>query len=229
MNYGFVAVGRKGDLSVTEEPCQHGIQLYDRVVGTTDIAGKDVLEVGSGRGGGIFYIMKTKSPARAVGIDLCKLSVEISTRTFPLAGLQYLKGDAEDLPVPSLSFDVVVNVESSHCYPNFIRFAREVSRVLRPKGKLVFADFGSPDRLARDTEILRSVGLRQLEAEDITAGVLRALGRDDVGKRKFFSSICDNEDRLEELLSFGRCIGTEGYEAFRSGREIYMRYVFEKE
>jgi SAM-dependent methyltransferase len=228
MNYGFAEADKAADLAIPEEPCQHGLQLYDRVVRSTDIAGKDVLEIGSGRGGGSHYIRTTMGAGRVLGIDLCDLSVALSARAFPVDGLDYKQGDAENLPVESASFDAVVNVESSHCYPSFPRFAGEVFRVLRPGGRFLYTDFGTPERMARDVATLVDLGFRQVETEDITPGVLRALDQDDTGKRAFFSTISDDPERLTGLLNFGRCIGTEGYEAFRSGREVYLRYVFEK-
>jgi SAM-dependent methyltransferase len=38
------------------------------------------------------------------------------------------------------SFDAVINVEASHCYPSLPRFLAEVARVLRPGGHFLYAD-----------------------------------------------------------------------------------------
>jgi ubiquinone/menaquinone biosynthesis C-methylase UbiE len=45
------------------------------------------------------------------------------------------------LPFSDASFDVVINVEASHCYPYFPGFLKEVARVLKPGGSLLYADF----------------------------------------------------------------------------------------
>jgi ubiquinone/menaquinone biosynthesis C-methylase UbiE len=49
------------------------------------------------------------------------------------------------MPFPDASFDAVINVESSHCYPSMGRFLSEVHRVLRPRGSLLFADLRTSD------------------------------------------------------------------------------------
>ena len=57
MNYGFAADPTERAalrLEPSDEPDRLCIQLYDHVVGATELTGRDVLEVGSGRGGGCF-------------------------------------------------------------------------------------------------------------------------------------------------------------------------------
>jgi ubiquinone/menaquinone biosynthesis C-methylase UbiE len=49
-------------------------------------------------------------------------------------------GDAQRLPFADASFDVVLNVEASHCYPDFPGFLDEVARVLKPGGRFGHAD-----------------------------------------------------------------------------------------
>ena len=57
-----------------------------------------------------------------------------------MPGLAFEVGDAERMPFPDASFDAVVNVESSHCYPSMPAFLSEVRRVLRPGGHFLYAD-----------------------------------------------------------------------------------------
>ena len=52
-----------------------------------------------------------------------------------------MQGNAESLPFPDESFDAVINVEASHAYPHFDRFLPELTRVLRPRGHFLYADF----------------------------------------------------------------------------------------
>src|SRR5258708_19594708 len=59
------------------------------------------------------------------------------------SAVEFVGGDAENLPFAKASFDVVINVESAHCYGSIDRFLAEVHRVLRSSGRLAFADFVS--------------------------------------------------------------------------------------
>ena len=52
MNYGYVAEGEAFALDPDEEPERPFIGLYHQAVNGLDLEGRDVLEVGSGRGGG---------------------------------------------------------------------------------------------------------------------------------------------------------------------------------
>ena len=51
-----------------------------------------------------------------------------------------MEGNAEKLPFADQSFDAVINVEASHCYPRFPQFLDEVARVLRPGGHFLYTD-----------------------------------------------------------------------------------------
>ena len=102
--------------------------------------GKTVLEVGSGRGGGAAFVAKYLRPKSMIGIDYADRSVRFCRRAYELPNLSFAPGDAEHMPFDDASFDVVLNVESSHCYPDMARFVAEAARVLRPAGRLLFAD-----------------------------------------------------------------------------------------
>src|SRR5580658_10268320 len=55
LNYGYATSGAGGttlQLEAVDEANRYPIQLYNRVASAVDLRGKDVLEVGSGRGGG---------------------------------------------------------------------------------------------------------------------------------------------------------------------------------
>src|SRR5262249_10303078 len=128
------------------------------------------------------------------GVDLADSAVAYSHRKHGRSGLRFVSGDAEQLPFPDASFDAVVNVESSHCYPQASRFFEEVVRVLRPGGVFLFADMrwnrvdGADDGsaltgVARLRAELAAAGLVVVEEEDITDNVLRALELDSPRRR----------------------------------------------
>jgi len=86
MNYGYAPV-QPGDVDLEldggDEPNRYHIQLYHQVAAAVDLHGMDVLEVGSGRGGGSAYICRAMGPKSVTGLDLAGarwLSVENSTR-----------------------------------------------------------------------------------------------------------------------------------------------------
>src|SRR5690349_24611416 len=70
MNYGYI--GNNLLLAEEDEKDRCCIQLYRQTVGGIDLTGKDVLEVGSGRGGGSSFIKRYLYPARMIGVDLSR-------------------------------------------------------------------------------------------------------------------------------------------------------------
>ena len=105
-----------------------------------DLSGKQVLEVSCGHGGGASYLVRTLHPASYTGLDLNPAGIGFCRKRHNLPGLDFVEGDAENLPFANQSFDVVINVEASHCYPHLPRFFAEVARALRPGGHFVYTD-----------------------------------------------------------------------------------------
>jgi SAM-dependent methyltransferase len=122
MNYGYQPLDPatpRLELDPADEPDRYSIQLYHRVASAAGpLDGKDVLEVGSGRGGGASYVNRYLKPRKIIGADFSKHAVDLANARLAREGLSYVEGDAEKLPFEAGSFDVVLNVESSHCYPS---------------------------------------------------------------------------------------------------------------
>lgn len=174
-------------LAASDEPDRYYIQLYHTVATQVDLEGKDVLEVSCGHGGGSSYLVRTQKPASYTGLDLNPTGIKFCQKRHTLPGLKFVQGDAEKLPFPDESYDVVLNVEASHHYPNFPRFLTEVARVLRPGGHFLYAD-------------LRAVHLVPEWEAALAAGPLELVSQrsiDDQVKR----GLEKNSPRLEELIS----------------------------
>jgi ubiquinone/menaquinone biosynthesis C-methylase UbiE len=97
--------------------------------------GLRVLEVGVGMGAD--YLEWLKAGARATGVDLSPASLERSRRRCELAGYQadLRVADAEHLPFPENTFDVVYSYGVMHHSPDTAQCLREAWRVLKPGGQ----------------------------------------------------------------------------------------------
>src|SRR3989338_8262927 len=71
MNYGYESLGKPLNLTLApeDEKDRYCIQLYHQIIENVALSHKEVLEVGSGRGGGSSYIQRYFKPARTIGID----------------------------------------------------------------------------------------------------------------------------------------------------------------
>jgi ubiquinone/menaquinone biosynthesis C-methylase UbiE len=175
MNYGYQGPEPPLVLPAAFERDRYSVQLYHRVATAEDVENRDVLEIGCGRGGGAAYIAECLRPRSYVGLDLCEPAVAFCRRTHAREALSFTRGDAQNLPLPDESVDVVLNIESSHRYTDVARFLSEVRRVLRAGGVFLYSDFRSPKALADLRETIRHCGLVLRREEMLSEGVLRAL------------------------------------------------------
>src|SRR5208282_1346001 len=158
MNYGYAPLTESEDylkIDSRDEPNRYGIGLYRQLLDAVEVRDRRVLEVGCGRGGGSAYIRSYLSPREMVGVDYSKRAVALCKQRHRVPGLRFIHSDAEALVFRDGRFDLVVNVESSHCYASMDTFLSEVIRVLRSGGYFLFADFrgeGDLDRLYGQAE-----------------------------------------------------------------------------
>ena len=222
MNYGYADLDcstKALALEPADDAERYPIALYHHVATLAPVAGCEVLEVGSGRGGGASFVARYLSPARMVGIDLSSQAVKFCNEHHRLANLHFQQGDAERLPFADASFDSVINVESSFCYPSIDRFFAEVRRVLRPGGHLHYTDLRLGHEVADWRAALARCGLELVAERDITANVIEALHRDTprrrAGGRRIvsgpFSAIADvftgvDGTRIPSLLASGEMV-----------------------
>ena len=101
-------------------------------------AGNEVLDIGCGPGTASF-IAKESGAARVVGVDISAGMLEIAReRALGFAGMEFLEGNALDLPVPAQSFDVVISNFGVIFAPDPARAVAEMARVLRAGGRTAF-------------------------------------------------------------------------------------------
>lgn len=110
------------------------------------LASGEVLEVGIGSGLNIqFYGAKVeKLCALDPSLELQEMARRrAKTAPFPV---EFLEGSAERIPMEDHSFDTVVTTWTLCTIPNPVKALKEIKRVLKPDGQLIFVEHGrSPD------------------------------------------------------------------------------------
>jgi SAM-dependent methyltransferase len=103
-----------------------------------DVAGQDVIELGCGTA----YVSAwlARRGARPVGIDNSKAQLDTARRLQREFGLDFplLHGNAEEVPFPDHSFDLVISEYGASIWCDPHRWIPEAARLLRPSGRLVF-------------------------------------------------------------------------------------------
>jgi SAM-dependent methyltransferase len=227
MNYGYDDGAPGPALEPADEPFRYGIQLYAASLRGVEMRSADVLEVGSGRGGGGRYIIRYCAPNSYTGIDLSKAAIDRCQRELSHHRARWIQGRADALPIESNSINIVVNVESSHSYPSVPRFLKEVVRVLRPGGYFAFADVRKADLMPQLGTQLDNSGMVTKSQEIITPHVLRALdGISQVREQQ----ISANVPRLfrAAFRDFAGVKNSVLHTMLRDGRLVYVRYLLQK-
>lgn len=214
-------------LAPEEEPDRACIQLYHHVGSQAGLRGKDVLEASCGHGGGASYLTRTFAPGHYTGLDLNPAGIAFCRQRHVLAGLDFVRGDAQNLPFAGDSFDVLINVEASHCYPDFPRFLAEVARVLRPGGHFLYADFRFRDSVPDWERALAAGPLEMRKSQDIGPGVIRGMQQNSARYQALM------ERKLPKVLhglgrDFAGVKGSRIYHALLEGGLSYRSYHFVK-
>ena len=226
LNYGF-SNHKELYLNEQDEFNRYPIQLYDHITGNLQLVGLDVLEVGSGRGGGAEYITRSLKPNSYIGMDINKNYVKFCNNFYSLNGLSFKRGDALDLPFETNSFDVVLNVESSHRYTNVQKFLHEAHRVLKPRGHFLFTDFRERKMCGRlDQQLIKS-NFKINKKEFITPCVVKALELDH-NRRKMLTKKLSPAIFYPIAHDFSGKKGTRMYRRFSSGSFQYLYYIMQK-
>ncbi len=231
MNCGFKSNGSAVPLTEEQEGERLSYELYARLVSETPLAGRDVLELGAGRGGGARYLHSAHQPRRLVGLDYAASTTRWCRRHFAAPGLEFVCGDAGAPPFPAASFDVIVAVEVTHCLPDKPGFLGAAARLLRPGGRLLIADFfyRRPDAmhaLGKFEAALAGSAFAVRADDDWTAGAIAAIEHDSARRAAEIAGSVPFFFR-EAALGFTSTTHSSTYQALRDGRAVYRRYVLE--
>ncbi len=197
-NYGFWEPGLDDSwILPVHARYRHHLNLIRHLLAGVDLRGKAVLEIGCGRGGNCCYLSNYSEAARIVGLDVCAPNLTLARQNGELERTAFVSGDAQQLPLGDECFDVVVNLESSHCYSQFSGFLAEATRVLKRSGLFCFADLWNIDVLDLDwrarEQALRNCSLDLIAEENISEQVFQAMGSSD--------SISEQLDALTDAVN----------------------------
>ena len=229
MNYGYKYKNQKTlNLTSKDESNRMFIQLYDYVASQIPIKDGEILEVGSGRGGGSSFLSRYHHPKSITGLDYSKSAIKLSNELHGNVDNLFFKlGDAENLPFKDNTFDAVINIESSHCYGNMERLLSEVSRVVKPGGYVGWADLRAKDMFKETEFAFEKSNLTCIYNKTITPEVINALDDIHDTKMKMINNHVPKFLR-SAFTDFAGAKNSKIYNSFKSGDAVYLSKVLKK-
>ena len=213
-----------------------GAEETRRVLDRVDIAGKDVLEIGSGLGGCCLIIAREHEARQVHGLDVEPIVIDRAKRLVAEAGLQdritFQQVQPGPLPVPSDTYDVVFSKDAFCHIQDKLGLYSELFRVLRPGGSIAIGDWMVRDEEGHSSAMeafIESTGL-SLFLDSLT-GVrtkLETVGFEEidvVNRNAWFQQEARAEaDRLEGELA-DAVVKLRGQEATESSNECQHKMI----
>ncbi len=160
------------------------LNLHDYILESTHLAEilsqrveRNLLDVGCG-GGQAAIRMKERYPyLNITGIDTSKEMIASAARRARRKGyaIQFEVADAQVLPFPDASFDVVYSFGSAKHWPDPLKGIAECWRALMPGGELLIADATSDATLQEVHNFYSIAGLPNLVKKPISAILYRRM------------------------------------------------------
>jgi ubiquinone/menaquinone biosynthesis C-methylase UbiE len=238
MNHGFIPDdGKLVEFDKEDEEERTGItsfQLYHEVASQVPIEGKDVVEIGCGRGGGAAYIAKYLKPKTMTAIDISSNAVKFANafhKPKSRGNIHFQQGHACNIPLRDGLYDAVVNVESFHCYPDLPKFYSEVYRILKPGGHFLVTDIGYAMYVASNEELMKEAGFIFKETVDIGKNVVASMKKTTQQKEELIIEILGKTLYkmfgffLEEFCALE---GSRTMTELEDGKVAYIRWVLQK-
>jgi demethylmenaquinone methyltransferase/2-methoxy-6-polyprenyl-1,4-benzoquinol methylase len=152
----FGRIARRYDLANRVLSCGIDIHWRSRLVAAVGRSRpRNVLDLATGSGDVAFAMARGLHPSlRVFGLDFCEPMLERAEarkarRLWLYSGVDFIHGDALEIPVPEASFDAVTMAFGLRNMADRARCLSEIRRVLRPDGRLFILEFSQPLRWVR--------------------------------------------------------------------------------
>lgn len=161
----------------------YGDEVRDAIINRAKLGPHDtVLDVGAGTG--FLTEVASKAAGKVIALDLSKSMTDEAIGKLGGKNVEFKIGSVERIPLGDGSVDAVIgNMFLHHC-PDPEKAIREMSRVLRPGGRIVFADMQEHEHEFLRTEkadlwlgfnkalvgeLLHRAGVAEVKVEDLTS------------------------------------------------------------
>jgi ubiquinone/menaquinone biosynthesis C-methylase UbiE len=147
------------------------VDLTRKLLDLTEHNGKqDFLEVGCGGGVVTKYLAREYSGSVA-GIDIDPQQISLARKEAgDMKNVRYFEADATSMPFEDKKFDIVLSLGVLHHIENWLDALKEIKRVMKPGGYLLYADIIYPERItSMDKTSRMSFGLVTIDIGELNS------------------------------------------------------------
>lgn len=210
-----------------------GLELYHHAGShfPIPVAGKKILELGCGRGGGTAYLAKVFLPRKIVGVDFSTRSIQLCQQRYRAPNLHFQIGDATRPTFQSETFDLILSIETVHMIADKMAFFTEAKRLLKPGGYLLYLDFIYGRGLSAHSvesieETIHDSGWITKERTDLTCLVLEALETASPIREALIVEKCPALLR-NQIHEFCMTDQSDALQSFKDRRTRYLFYTLQ--
>ena len=192
------------------------------------LANQDIVELGCGAAQLARALLRRFPGIRVTGLEVDQRQ-HAKNIAAPQAGLRFVAGGAEAIPLPDASFDLALMLKSLHHVPmaSMANALGEVARVLRPAGLLYVSEpvyggtFNDVIRLFNDERVVRAAAQEAVD-RTLSSGAWEQVAERRFGMPVRFASFAEFEQRMMRPTFADHHIDAAKLAAVRDAFEPHM-------
>jgi len=209
----------------SEESRLRQVSLYAKLFEEFEPGLQKSLEVGSGFGGGCYLLHEYYGIKNVLGVDKISSSVADSNKKYKNPGkIEFKQFSSDTIDQLNSKFDVVVCLEASQHFPDWLRFYENVHKVLEDTGVFVYGDIFDIRDIPVAEELIKKAGLVIQKKEDLSPGVINSISK--MAPLTGFYGWCEARVLGKHGIDFSR--ESKFYKLLSKGDFRFMKFVITK-
>jgi ubiquinone/menaquinone biosynthesis C-methylase UbiE len=218
MNHGYYPIHKFSEDLKCESKYESSLYFHLLDFYKNNTYSKKILDIGCGRGGGIYYLNQKYNFLESHAVDICEENIEFCKKIYSNSNIKFLVQDAINLKYQKSYFDIVLNVESSHCYKSRMSFFNESFRILKKDGYFLYTNTIPNKKVAESIFEYLNKKYKNVVVNDITENVCEScyyLKKNLLDNKKM------NKDAFDYLIN----IFESKYLLYKNKKSLYFSYI----
>lgn len=143
------------EVITSEQRIASSLKLYERIIKKLNLNNSVVLELGCGRGVGIVQTLPINKCKKIIAVDINAEQIKRAKKNIDnelgkigrgYEKINFIHSNVENINLPDNIIDVAYSVEAAQHFNSIFCFAKEMFRLLKNNGQLVFTSYFPTDK-----------------------------------------------------------------------------------